>query len=444
MEKFAFSRRHLLASAAALGIAALSGRAFAAAMLDAAELGAIPGPDDQTGALQKAFDTAAAQARPLFLPPGTYRVTGLIVPDGLQLTGMPGQTILALSGGDTLLSISGRSNVTIQGIAFDGSGGGTGNAQSGLIDVQNSRAVTLTNLSLRNATGNALALFASEGLVENCDIAEVSTAIFALDNTGLVITSNRVARCRNNGILVWRSASGADGTIVTGNRIADVAFEAGGNGQNGNGINVFRAGEVIVANNHITGCAFSAVRLNATTNTQVTGNTCIDSGETAIFSEFGFSGSVIANNVIDKAALGISIANLDSEGHLATCSGNIVRNILPSSPNNPDTTPCGIFAEADVAITGNVVDSVPGPGILAGWGPFLRNVLVNGNVVRNTQIGIAASVAEGAGSAQITGNTISGAETPLAGMAWTEMRSGDLATDAGRFANVRVAGNVVS
>ncbi|MBI4045311.1 MAG: TIGR03808 family TAT-translocated repetitive protein, partial [Devosia nanyangense] len=72
MEKSAFSRRHLLASAAALGLATLSGRAFATAMLDAAELSAIPGPDDQTGALQKAFETAAAQARPLFLPPGPY------------------------------------------------------------------------------------------------------------------------------------------------------------------------------------------------------------------------------------------------------------------------------------------------------------------------------------------------------------------------------------
>ena len=137
--------------------------------------------------------------------------------------------------------------------------------------------------------------------------------------------------------------------VASQRRVERIAALDGGTGQNGNGINVFRAGEVIVDNNHISGCAFSAVRLNATTNTQVTGNACIDSGETAIFSEFGFSGSVIANNVIDRAALGISIANLDSEGHLATCSGNIVRNILPSSPNNPDTTPCGIFAEADVA-----------------------------------------------------------------------------------------------
>ncbi len=62
-----------------------------------------------------------------------------------------------------------------------------------------------------------------------------------------------------------------------------------------NGINIFRADEVIVSGNHISDCAFSAVRLNATNNTHITGNTCLASGEVAIFSEFSFTGSVIAN-----------------------------------------------------------------------------------------------------------------------------------------------------
>src|SRR5690606_20224198 len=126
----------------------------------------------------------------------------------------------------------------------------------------------------------------------------------------------------------------------------------GGNGQNGNGINIFRADEVIVADNHIADCAFTAIRLNSTNNTKISGNICLRSGEVAIFSEFSFSGSVIANNIIDGAASGISITNLDSGGRLAVCSGNIVRNITPVSLVNPDTVPIGIFAEADTAITG--------------------------------------------------------------------------------------------
>ncbi|AKR54694.1 hypothetical protein XM25_02525 [Devosia sp. H5989] len=444
MEKITLTRRRLLAGSTCLGLAILARPAWAQTMLDGATLGVVPDlSEDQSQALQAALEAASAQNLPLFLPAGIYRAANLNVPDGMQVIGMPGETVLTLSHGQTILSVTGRTNVTLDGLAFDGGNGDGGEARTGLLDIQNSRGVTLSNARFVNAAGNGLAIFASEGLVENCTFESVSTALFALDNVGLVISSNRIRDCRNNGILVWRSASGRDGTIVTNNRISNVAFDAGGNGQNGNGINVFRADEVIVANNHIADCAFSAVRLNSTNNTQVTGNACINSSETAIFSEFAFSGSVIANNIIDTAAVGISIANLDSEGHLATCTGNIVRNITPNSATNPDTTPAGIFAEADVAIIGNVIDNVPGPGILAGWGPFLRNVLVNGNIVRNAEVGIAASVVEDAGSAQITNNTISGSRrAAIAGMAWQELRSEKLAEEASRFPNVTVSGNV--
>src|SRR5690606_27029986 len=135
-----------------------------------------------------------------------------------------------------------------------------------------------------------------------------------------------------------------DPTIISGNRIARIDWRGGGNGQNGNGVNVFRADGVIVAGNHIADCAFTAVRLNGTRNTQVSGNVCLNSGEVAIFSEFAFSGSVIANNIVDGAAGGISITNLDNGGQLAVCSGNIVRNIFPRSRVNPDTSPYGIYA----------------------------------------------------------------------------------------------------
>jgi len=437
------NRRTLLASGSALGFLALARPTLADSTLDASTFGLVAGlTEDQSLVLQRALDAAAEQALPLFLPPGIYRVAAIDVPDGARIVGMPGQTTLALSSGSTVLSVVGRANVSLENLAFDGADGSAGD--NGLLDVQNTRAFTLSGARFANAAGNALSLFATEGLVENCTVESASTALYALDSKGLVISGNRIRDCRNNGILVWRSESGPDGTMVVNNRISAIAFDAGGNGQNGNGINVFRAGEVIVANNHISDCAFSAVRLNSTTNSQVTGNTCVDSGETAIFSEFAFSGSVIANNIVDRAAAGISIANLDNEGHLATCSGNIVRNILPGSKSNPDSSPCGIVAEADVAITGNVVDNVPGPGIVAGWGPYLRNVLINGNIVRDADVGIAASVADGAGSAQITNNTISGARhAALAGMAWTEFKTTDLASEAPRFPNVTVAGNVV-
>ena len=115
---------------------------------------------------------------------------------------------------------------------------------------------------------------------------------------------------------------------------------------------------------------FSAIRLNATNNCRVTGNYCLDSGEVSIFSEFGFSGSIISNNLIDGGAAGISMTNFDHGGRLSVCQGNIVGNLAERSLTNPDTVPYGIAAEADAAVTGNIVEQVPGAGIVVGWDPI--------------------------------------------------------------------------
>ncbi len=104
----------------------------------------------------------------------------------------------------------------------------------------------------------------------------------------------------------------------------------------------------------------------------------------------------------------------------------------------------GIFVEADTAVSGNVVENVPGTGIVAGWGPYLRNVLVANNIVQQIEIGIAVSVAPGAGFAKISGNLISGAKrAALAGTAWRDIISSDLVGDAARFPQISLSDNSV-
>jgi len=202
---------------------------------------------------------------------------------------------------------------------------------------------------------------------------------------------------------------------------------------------------VLVADNVIENCDFSAVRANTTRNVQIRGNACSNLREVAIYSEFAFSGSVIASNIIDGAAAGISITNFKEGGQLAVCSGNIVRNITPNSPTNPDVTPYGIYAEAETSITGNTVQSVPGVGIAAGYGAYLKDVLIADNVVTDTETAIGVSVADGAGAVRIAGNMISGAKQhAIAGMKWNDVASGDLVADAAQFPNVSIEGNVVT
>lgn len=421
-------RRHLLASAAALTLA------LPAAAARAQPHGLVPdSPHDQTETLQALLDEAATTGQPLSLPPGDIRVAALRLPANLVLEGVPGRTTIITSAG---LAITDATALVLRDLTL-----ATGAAPAALLAVTNSDAITLERCVFRAAPAIALSVQDAAATIRECRFdAAGDAAIHAMDSRGLLITGNRIDGCGNAGIRIWRSAPGPDHSIITNNAIAKIDWRGGGNGQNGNGINIFRADGVIIAGNQLSDCAFSAIRLNTTGNTLVSGNTCLRSGEVAIFSEFAFSGSIIANNLVDGAAQGISMTNLDHGGQLAVCTGNIVRNIAPFSAVNPDTTPIGIAAEAEAAITGNSLHAIPGIGILAGYGPYLRNVLISGNMIAETRIGIAVSVVDGAGAVTIGPNHLATTKARMVGMAWRNIVEPDLEANAPRYGHVTLGG----
>jgi uncharacterized secreted repeat protein (TIGR03808 family) len=437
------TRRGLLSGLAATSLARPS---FAqSATINGEAEGIVPNSQaDQSAALQTAINAAAGLGRPLFLPAGSYYATGITLPSGLSMQGVPGRTIIRNSGTAVLVGGEAQSDISLQGLGFDGGNLTLELENAGVVSMRNCRGVAVDDCFVTNSSGHGFYLEGVQGRVANSRVSGVAlTGLHLQNSAGMLATGNSIADCGNGGIRVWRFESGRDGTIVTANRISGIGSDWG-DGQNGNGVNVFNADEVTVANNHIADCHFSAVRANSTNDTIISGNQCLNSGEVAIFSEFAFSGSIIADNVIDTAATGISITNFDHGGRMATCTGNIVRNIQPFSLYNPDTGPVGIYAEAEATIANNVVDACPGVGIAAGWGPYLRNVLVSANVVRDVEIGIGVSVAEGAGRAFVTSNLLSDARMgAIAGMLWTEPATLDLARDADDYPNVSVSGNVV-
>ena len=430
-----FTRRHFLGAVSAASLSSPS-----AARGQGLTVAALPG--DSSAAVQDAMNRAARSGVELVLEAGRYQVSGLNLPSGLSMRAVPGATTL-VSRGNAILSGRSAEDVTLSGLRFDGSEEGA--AEGSLIDLQNCTNVSLNGCSLASARGNGITTFNCSGRISACNFSDFGeTALHLQDSAGIFVSENLFQNCGNGGVRIWRYTRGFDGTIVRGNRIDGIGSTSG-NGQNGNGINVFQADGVICADNVISDCDFSALRANTTNDTIFSGNQCFDCREVAIFSEFGFSGTIISNNLVDGAATGISITNLDSEGHLAVCSGNMVRNITRNSPTNPDTIPIGIFAEADTAVTGNVVENVPGTGIAAGWGPYLRNVLISDNLVGNTLIGIAVSVAEGAGAVRIDGNLIAAASAAaIAGTRWREVATADLIGDAALYPHVDVSSNSVS
>ena len=85
-----------------------------------------------------------------------------------------------------------------------------------------------------------------------------------------------------------------------------------------------------------------------------------------------------------------------------------MRNLSTEGPYPADAPGfgVGITVEADTAVTGNMVENAPLYGIKIGWGPYMRNVVATGNVIRKAGTGIAVTVVEGAGSAVISDNVI--------------------------------------
>jgi uncharacterized secreted repeat protein (TIGR03808 family) len=80
---------------------------------------------------------------------------------------------------------------------------------------------------------------------------------------------------------------------------------------------------------------------------------------------------------------------------------------------------------------------------MLGFGQYLRDVAVTGNVVRKADIGIAVSVAPGAGSALIANNVIADVlRGAIIGTDGRRIVTGDLTKGgAERYAHLSLAGN---
>ena len=449
-------RRRLFAALAGAGAAVAAGEAHSLparefgsrAAIDATSLGLRPNAaEDQTQAFQRAIEQAAAARAVLQLPAGVYRTGTLQLPLYAAITGVPGATRIVMSGGPSMMQATGSDHIGISGLALDGAGIPLPERR-GLLHFAQGHSLRIADCEIVNAGRNGISLEGIEGEVTASTINAADIAIFSLDARALRIAGNTVRGAGNGGILVWRSAPGDDGTLVVDNRIEDVANKSGGSGQYGNAVNVFRADNVIVRGNRIRNAAFSAVRGNAASNLQIVGNSCSSLGEVALYAEFGFQGALIANNIVDGAAIGVSVTNFNKGGRLAVVQGNLIRNLVgrrPPGTDPNDSAGIGIGVEADTAVTGNVVENAANTGIAAGWGAYLRDVAITSNVVRGADYGITVSVAPGAGAAVIADNLISEVRSgAIVGMEWKKPVTGDLSKDgASRYAQLSIVGNRV-
>jgi uncharacterized secreted repeat protein (TIGR03808 family) len=451
------NRRNVLnasaaAAAGALAVAPATGNAaplMSALGQDATQYGVRPGsPDDQTRTLQRAIDEAAKARTPLALPPGVYRCRALTLPENAQLIGVRGATRLEFGGGPSLLGSERAANVSLTGLTLDGNMAKMP-ARRGLFHCENGRDVRVTDCTLVNSAANGVWFEQVSGEVRNNTFRNIlSTGLVSFDGQGLLVAQNTIAGTRDNGIEIIRHQFGDDGTLVIDNRIEDIVAGPGGTGPHGNGIIVFRGANAIVRGNRIRNCDFSGVRGNSASNIQIVGNSMTDVREVAIYSEFSFEGAVIANNTVERCAIGAVACNYNEGGRIAVVQGNIFRNMLtkrPAPEQAGDGAGIGIAVEADAAVTGNVIENAPSYGIIAGWGRYLRDVVITGNVVRNADVGVGISVTPGGGSALVNDNLISGTKNgAVVGFDHHKRITGDLTVQgAAKFAQLAIGSNLV-
>ncbi len=418
--------------------------------IDASQHGVTPnGGTRESRKLADLIARAARQNMPVFLPPGSYPVSNLNLPDGARITGIAGASRLVHAGGDYLLRADGARRIELSNFVIDGADRALGGETPALLHTRGVSNLMIDNCEITGSRKTGMHLERTGGRIERSRITGAADyGIYAVDSSGLSVTANSVDDCANGGILIHRLTKGNDGTIVSGNRITRIGATNGGTGQYGNAINLFRADNVLVSGNHISQSAFSAIRANSASNVQIVNNQCLGSGETAIYAEFSFEGAMIAGNIVDGAANGISVVNFNEGGRLATVSNNIVRNLRLVGPYVLDEAifGVGISVEADTVVSGNVVENAPFWGLALGFGPFLRNVSVTGNVVRQAGTGCAVTVAEGAGNALIANNLFQAIERgAIIGYRWRAAATGELVSgDDHGFSHLTIRNNSVS
>jgi uncharacterized secreted repeat protein (TIGR03808 family) len=235
---------------------------------------------------------------------------------------------------------------------------------------------------------------------------------------GMEISGNRLSNMGSGGIYITHAGKTAeeDSSIVSNNIIAHVRSPRG-NGPYGNGIDVYAADHVTVANNRISDCDYGGIRVVSSRSCTVTGNNISKIADNGIFVEFALEAVVVNGNQIEDCAGGIEISGGEGTvGKFAVCADNMVRNITRPAINPQGSPFMGIHVSAQqVNCTGNVVDSVasnehgPGVGIyLADWAQS-HGHQVAGNMVHAAPCGIGITLGEGAGKVSVTGNTITAA-----------------------------------
>jgi hypothetical protein len=275
------------AASTLLGIAWLATTALGVTVTDYGAVG--DGAADAT----EAFRAALAADADVLVPPGTYVVGELDVPEGRCLRGVGRSSVLRMAkGAGYLLAL--KDGTRIFELALDGAGQGEG-FESGLVRVAHAKDAEIEGVAISNCGMTAILADHAEGLaISGCHIERVFRAVSLVFSSRVRVCDNVVLDCTEHGIVFWGNWQWeqklcAD-LLIEGNYCQDAG---GGPIWGAGGVRVVTVGNVVVnatdvgidyefcedgtiAGNMVTGAVNAGISLfYSCRNVAITGNSVV-------------------------------------------------------------------------------------------------------------------------------------------------------------------------
>ncbi len=207
-------------SATILALLLVSSSLWAASVTD---YGAISDDDtDDTAAFVAAFE---AGVKDLYVPPGTYIVGELALPDNTYVHGGGAATVLRLAEGAAYMLQMGN-HTSVARLRVDGADAATDSWLNGLIRLPSVKEVSLTNLVIESYQGSAISTdHADYVTIRDCRMQNLACAVMIVFSQRIRVVNNTVLDCSRHGIQFWGNwefeQKGCSDLLIQGNYCRD-------------------------------------------------------------------------------------------------------------------------------------------------------------------------------------------------------------------------------
>jgi hypothetical protein len=259
----------------------------APAILSIVDFGARDTPMfDSHDAIQTAFDQAKKRHRPVSIPPGHFSYSGVLVADGITVSGTPETSVLqALDGANEAIVLTGK-GARLQDLTLIGTGESRlATFESGVVWVREADDAAVDHLTIQGSSSVGIVIDGSEHvLISTNSIAATRADSIHLTNGShdVRVEKNRVTNAGDDGISVvsYREQPVVTDIVIDSNTVLANAW--------GRAISVVGGAHVTITNNTITGGAADRAgiylaaeqewKTSAVSDVLVRGNSIVDAG----------------------------------------------------------------------------------------------------------------------------------------------------------------------